>query len=442
MATTFSIRTKAEAGVTTIRARIQIPDQKIDLRVQTGIEVDIKKWNNSKESPTRMANFKKTEYGRKLWEILDSISLAIDVYAKENRITSDDMRRIIYDVTHREEIERERQRLEEEKRITLNKYIERFLMEIANGGRTTPQGKNYAVGSIAGFKVTLNKFKEFQKETGKTLDFEDIDMTFYREYTAYLKRFQYSGNYIGKCIKCLKAVLSCAEADGFEVNRCVKSQSFKVIKEEADTIYLTREDLAKLQKVKLKFLPPHYAKSLDIFMIGVWTAQRVSDYNNLTKDNIKVETVRSIAEDGTVTERTVRTIRITQIKTGKKVIIPCCKELCKILDKYPNELPKVTVQTLNKDIKEIAQLAKLKELVEITSTKGGNVVREKIPKYKLIHSHTARRTGATLMYLSGMNAYDICKITGHASIKMLHTYIKADELETVKKMTEEYDYFN
>ena len=45
------------------------------------------------------------------------------------------------------------------------------------------------------------------------------------------------------------------------------------------------------------------------------------------------------------------------------------------------------------------------------------------------------------MYLSGMNVYDICKITGHSSITMLEKYIKADGLETVKKMAENYDYF-
>ncbi|MDO4736069.1 MAG: tyrosine-type recombinase/integrase, partial [Bacteroidia bacterium] len=63
------------------------------------------------------------------------------------------------------------------------------------------------------------------------------------------------------------------------------------------------------------------------------------------------------------------------------------------------------------------------------------------PKWKLIQTHTARRTGATLMYLSGMDVYDICKITGHSSVKTLERYIKASELETVRKITQEYDYF-
>ena len=92
-------------------------------------------------------------------------------------------------------------------------------------------------------------------------------------------------------------------------------------------------------------------------------------------------------------------------------------------------------------MKDIGRRACLTELIEVTSTKGGNIVKTMIEKCELIHTHTARRTGATLMYLSGMNVYDICKITGHSSITMLEKYIKADGLETVKKMAENYDYF-
>ena len=45
------------------------------------------------------------------------------------------------------------------------------------------------------------------------------------------------------------------------------------------------------------------------------------------------------------------------------------------------------------------------------------------------------------MYLSGMDVYDICKITGHSDIQTLMRYIRANELETFKKISEQYDYF-
>lgn len=74
------------------------------------------------------------------------------------------------------------------------------------------------------------------------------------------------------------------------------------------------------------------------------------------------------------------------------------------------------------------------QMEQITSTKGGVRKTENIERYKLIHSHTARRTGVTLMYLSGMDIYDICKITGHASVKNLRKYIKADNWMWPKRL--------
>lgn len=46
------------------------------------------------------------------------------------------------------------------------------------------------------------------------------------------------------------------------------------------------------------------------------------------------------------------------------------------------------------------------------------------------------------MYLSGMDIYDIIKITGHTSPVMLRKYIKADQLQVVNKIVNKYNYFD
>ena len=73
---------------------------------------------------------------------------------------------------------------------------------------------------------------------------------------------------------------------------------------------------------------------------------------------------------------------------------------------------------------------------------GGTPKKVRKEKCDLVHTHTARRTGATLMYLSGMDIYDIMKITGHTSPAMLRKYIKAENLTVVEKITDKYDYFD
>ena len=46
------------------------------------------------------------------------------------------------------------------------------------------------------------------------------------------------------------------------------------------------------------------------------------------------------------------------------------------------------------------------------------------------------------MYLSGMDIYDIMKITGHTSPAILKKYIKANDLDVARKIKSKYDYFD
>lgn len=57
---------------------------------------------------------------------------------------------------------------------------------------------------------------------------------------------------------------------------------------EVDSIYLTKEDLDAIMAVDLSGYPNGYEQARDIFMIGVWTAQRVSDYNYIKKEDFSI----------------------------------------------------------------------------------------------------------------------------------------------------------
>lgn len=282
---------------------------------------------------------------------------------------------------------------------------------------------------MASIKQSMKKFMEYQQQRGIELNFGEVDLGVYRDYNAFLIGENYSVNSVGKCIKNLKQVLKAAEEDGFAISAAVKGKAFKVHTATTDAIYLTMDDLHALEAVDLTALPKCYSAARNIFMIGVWTAQRVSDYNYLGWENVSPDN---------------SSIRLIQKKTGKKVIIPCNTPLRRILQQYRAEglpLPHLYDQKINDLMKEIGRMAGLCEPVEMTSSKGGIGTTRLVPKWQLIQTHTARRTGATLMYLSGMDVYDICKITGHSSIQTLERYIKASELETVKKMSREYEFF-
>ena len=67
----------------------------------------------------------------------------------------------------------------------------------------------------------------------------------------------------------------------------------------------------------------------------------------------------------------------------------------------------------------------MNEPITYNYTRGGKLVTETKPKFELISSHTARRSAATNLYLTGrMKTYDIMSITGHTTEKSFFRYIR------------------
>ena len=438
MAVSFRLRTQKMAGKAPLYIRVQEADLKVNLLQSTNLDVDIQIWNKSHTGKAFKAYTKSSE-GRRVSELCEEIKHSVEsLLSQDIKITSAMLEKLIDDIVYREE-----RLIAEQKQnyITLNQYIERFISGIASGSRHTEKGTNYAAGTIKSIRAAMTQFGKFQIETGRKIDFKDVDMTFYYEYTAYLKEKKYSINSIGKCIKELKTILRAAESEGYDVNPKFKDKKFKGTRVEVDSIYLTKDDLDKIMNVNLSQHSNGYEYARDIFMVGVWTAQRISDYNNLSRDNIKSHRIRKQI-DNKVAYKEFLTVDIRQKKTGTKISIPVSSELKSILERYDYQLPHLEDQVLNRYMKEICKMAGLDELVEIQTTKGGTPVKEMKHKWELVHSHTARRTGATLMYLAGMDYYDIMRITGHTSPTMLKKYIKADSLEVADKITDKYTYFD
>ena len=89
-----------------------------------------------------------------------------------------------------------------------------------------------------------------------------------------LKGINYSINSIGKVMKTLKTLFKCAEEDGHPVHPAYKTSAFKATRIDVDSIYLTKDELEAINKVDLSNMSAGYELARDIFMIGVWTAQR------------------------------------------------------------------------------------------------------------------------------------------------------------------------
>lgn len=459
MATSFFITPKPKAtGYTTLFVRLQSRKLKINYKMTTNLEVDIATWQKADQDLKAMKKFREKEPG--MWAKIDKLKATLDtLLAGDTAPTKEKMRTIINETVYADVLKEQAEALakakaaeEEAKRMTLAKYIDQFIKSIQNGTRLTEKGTVFTDGSVRTIKTSNKQFKKFQESKKRTYDFDDIDLQFYYDFSAYLKKRNYSLNTSGKIINQLKWIMACAQAEGYHNNNAYKNPKFKGNRVQVDSIYLTQEELDKMNAADLSELEDGAVISREIFMVGVYTAQRISDYNNIKKEDIRTIKKRWIedipdpdkpgATKAVIREKEITYIDIHQKKTGAKVSIPCKKELIAILEKYNYNLPHFEDQTINRHIKDIAWVAGLTDLVTIETSKGGVRKKETVEKYKLVMSHTARRTGATLMYLAGIELFDIMKVTGHTTPEMLKRYIKADQLDVVQKLTDKYDYFD
>lgn len=298
------------------------------------------------------------------------------------------------------------------------------------------------------YQTTINKLIEFEKTFKTKLRFIDIDMNFYNKFNNWLlnstytkgeEEINYTKNYIGTMFKNISKFMTASQGKVHEFTG-YKDTEFKVQHEETDSIYLNQEEIQKIYNLVITkellkengYLNKNLTttiKSLneerDRFLLGCFTALRHSDYSRL--DNIHFK------ED---------IIRIWTVKRDKKVFIPMHFRVEEILKRRNNILPTpISDQKHNKQVKAIGKLAGINEEVVLTKTRGGKRYETIKPKYEFITSHTARRSGATNMYLAGIDLKFIQDILGHSKIEQTIRYIKITAEDNAKRLID-HPYFS
>ena len=259
-------------------------------------------------------------------------------------------------------------------------------------------------------KLAYNNIAKFM---GKRDDWEDIDSAFHYRLVQRMNDEGFSVNYKWRNVQYLKTVLN----EGLKL-KYHKNDDFRLWdnpKEETDSVYLTEQELEQLAQAKLNI--PLLAKARDLFILGVYTAARFSDYSRLDMQMIK---------NGI--------IHFTQQKTSASVMVPASPRVLEILERYGGHAPALSQQQFNKGIKDACMLAGITDLVEVTRSHGDKHTTTKEPKYKLVSSHTARRTGATLLFQSGIPAAQCMMLTGHTTEAMFMKYIKTTKEENAEML--------
>lgn len=123
--------------------------------------------------------------------------------------------------------------------------------------------------------------------------------------------------------------------------------------------------------------------------------------------------------------------RITQQKTGNLAIVNIDlysiepKTTYRLLEKYGYRAPyTATIGNYNYYLHQLMRDVGLVDPVRIEERHQGKLIAKNIPKWKLISSHTARRTAITVNVLRGHNVHELRRCSGHTDLRVFDNYVR------------------
>lgn len=350
----------------------------------TGLTIDPALWNKKAKSlPSKCKD-------RKVWDKLRQIHLRAEEKQDEARTEADVLLIMQYAITGTMP---EKNTPAKAKKLTFWEYFD----EWANRESTQIRQKRLCYNNIAKFM-------------GKDFDWDDVDSAFHFRLVQKMRDAGFGINYQWKTVSQLKTVMN--EGRKLKYHSNLEFQDFKTKREDPDTVYLTKDEVERLWEYEPKFELERKAR--DLFLLGVYSCARFSDYSRLSSDMIR---------DGVIC--------FTQVKTASSVMVPASPRLLGILERNGGKAPHLFQQHLNEWIKKVCKAVGIDETMEFTSSDGLRRKTEMRHKYELVSSHTARRTGITLLYMTGIPLQQVMLISGHKDEDSIRHYLRLTKEENV-----------
>ncbi len=300
----------------------------------------------------------------------------------------------------------------------INKYMENAHLKLH-------KGKPIKKKTLQHYKTALNKLEAFEKHYNRRLKLWDIDLSFYRDFLHYLRTEEnLNDNTIGRYIANIKMWCKIIDIEGLPISQEYRHSQFMVVKSVTKDIFLSEDEIVKVFNHDFSN-SDRLDNTRDLFIIGLRTGLRVSDFLRLKKLNIEDDFIQVETE-----------------KTGEQVIIPMHENIKYILKKRKGELPHpISDQKFNLYIKEVCKEVGINKKVQgakmtTKTVKGQNVTRKEsgtFHKYELVSSHTCRRSFATNLYGKLPNL-TIMAITGHRKESQFLLYIKQTKVEHAREL--------
>lgn len=407
------------------------------IKVSIGLKVVSETWNAKMQRCEVSSRFTErvNRASRKVNKLLDAIiekwKWATEqgnmLWRESKRFTREevikgDLAHIISQVMKADEKEEER------KQITPLEFFDKYVEEMTHkvDQRT---GRYIGERTQVHHRTVLARIKAFMAEKHIKDDFSVFDERFARLFTdwAYTSK-NYRQNTIPATFSVLKVWLNAAKADKLFDGEDYKKYPSKGA--DVDNIYLTKDEIERIYRLDIPMLiakgeidaKSQIEKTRDLFVIGCWTGLRRSDINRLDKALFDIDK---------------NVITIVTEKTGEMVQIPMHRFIKELYEKYDGKFPKLTDKAnTNRHLQEIGRHAQIDDKIMVKENRGGKIESHIYKKYQLIKMHTARRSFATNLYLSGADTIKIMKLTGHTTETNFLKYIKITREENAEMMRE------
>jgi len=281
--------------------------------------------------------------------------------------------------------------------------------------------------SITKFNVVKHKLQRLEKHIGRSIFISEINEDFKKLFVSYCRSENYSQNTMQRELSIIKMFCKYAKYKGLRVH--IEYEGLILNKEKTETIYLSFEEIDKIETAKID--KPYLINARDWLIISCFTGQRISDFMRFNKGMIRIEDGKTLLE-------------FDQQKTGKTMTIPLHNKVMLILEKYNGDFPKrISDQKYNDYLKEVCKIAKLHHKVK--GKKQMNISKDPLerkvrrvegmyPKYELVTSHIGRRSFATNHYGKIPTSY-LIYVTGHSSEEMFLNYIGKSNKDMALELT-------
>jgi integrase len=297
-------------------------------------------------------------------------------------------------------------------------FVRKYIEESKT--RVNPNsGKIISPLTIRNYNTTLKRMEEFEEIHGK-LRTKNINLNFHKQFTSFCKTVgKYSGTLIEKYVSQIKHFVKEAKMEGYETSVEIESRKFTFKREATFDIYLNRVEVQNIFDLDLQN-NPRLNNARDLMIAGLWTGLRISDLQNFNNFLITGNRIKILETE----------------KTGEAVVIPIHPQLQYVLDKRNNKLPELSSQNFNAYMKEVCKLAKITEMTLGTKKdpKTKRNVKGHYSKYKLVSSHTLRRSFVTNLVDLNASAETIMALSSHRSYREFAKYIKTTKEETANKV--------